>query len=458
MNYTTLNPALQTPLVDTKKRVTPGYAFEKPIEGLEVVRLPRIVYQDSGTSTEVKAPGNTYFRFRLPSDGCWDYSKAQLQADVRVTKVGGTYLRFSNGIWNIFDRMQHLNGGNCVEDRQFTNDCYDFKYLMEQDPLVVQQMGNDLFGIGTTADRDAWAATTKTYSFPLDLGFLTSGVLPFGHIGMRNGEEVRGLELYHDLQIYLADNSTYLETDGTSPVVYLSNIQIFVDKIEGHAWEYKLCEHVRSGRCSIGWKAIDKYQNPVFQVSQMLKISHRARYIDWINTVFVNLDNQQDMTQPTNRRWNYPKLTLEQYQFKDVPLGGQNSVYPSEAVDTKGEARRLYWMYLCWTQAQDAAGFPKYAPNLTLVNFNGPDANHGMFTLIGDFRSNRDEEKVLDNSVVNLFSSERQNNDIKLDLRFTSAPSIAWAANHFIQFSVVSLISKSGGISIPMSVIKGVDK
>jgi hypothetical protein len=166
------------------------------------------------------------------------------------------------------------------------------------------------------------------------------------------------------------------------------------------------------------------------------------------------LNDQQDTTVPNSRRWNYPKLGLERYQFKDAPLGGTNSVYPEEAVDTTGEARRLYWMYLNFTQCWESNGFPKYAPNLTLTQFNGPDSTHGMFSIIGDFRSNRDEEKILDNSVVNQFSSERANNDIKLDLHFSSAPSTAWAANHFIQFSVVSKVNPQGLITIPLSLIK----
>jgi len=353
---------------------------------------------------------------------------------------------------NIIERIRHLQGSNCIEDRQNVNDSYDLEWLTQQDPVVESKLGQDLLGVGTIADRTTWAATTTEYVIPVNLGFLRTGILPFGFICNDGGREYRGLEGFHDLEFYLADPTLYIETDGTSPTVYLSEVRLDYVKIEGKEYEKKLANHFRSGNCALSWKSIDRYQNPCFQVSQLLKIAHRARFIDWIVNVFTDLDAQQT-TGPTtannNRRWNYPKLTVESFQFKDAPLGGQNSIFPSEAVDTKVLALSAYELYLRWCQGWSVDGFPRYAPQLTLTDFNGPSTSKGLFLMIGDFRSNVTEDRNQDNNIVNLFSSDNNYSDMKLDLRLASAPSLSTAVNHFIQYSVVMKVTREGAVILP---------
>lgn len=455
MQYQGSGMAMTQPNVAlVKQQLPPGYKVEAPELGVAVIRVPKIIYQDSGTSNEVKNPGNTYFRMRLPSDGVFDFSTALWEFDVRNVHTAGTstYFRQHNGIWNMFNRIRLLQGGTAIVDVQFWNNSYDLKWLTRQDPVVEEQLG-ELLGIGTTFDRNTWASGTKTYACPLDSGFLNSGPIPFGFIANEGGSQVRGLEGFWDLEMYLEDADLFTECDYASaaPTYYLSNIKLHVEKIEGPDFCIPLANKFRNGSTSISWKTIDMYENPCFQVSQMLKIAHRARYVDWIVTVFADQDVLQDITAGNNRRWNYPKLTLEQFQFKDAPMGGQNSIFPSEAVDTKVLADRAYWFYLLWVRGWVADGFPDFAPNITLNDFNGADADHGLFLVIGDFRSNKFEDEMHDNNIVNLFSSDRQYNDIKLDLRFTSAPSISTVARHFIQFSVVTCFTRQGGVEFPNS-------
>jgi hypothetical protein len=423
-----------------------GYGFQKPEVGHNVVRIPKVIYQDSGTSTEVVTPGNTLFKIRLPSNGTYDFRESMLKFDLRMTKTGGTYIRLVNGAWNVLNRFRHLQGGNCVEERQDWNETYNLKWLARQQPDVVSNI-TSLLGIGTTTQRNTWGATTRSYAMPVDVGFLNAGILPFGEVDPGHC----GLAGAHDLEFYLNLPAHCVETDGTDVKIYISNIRWHVEKIEGLEWERQLCNFFRSGSASISYKMVDKYQSPLQTITQTVPISHRSRYVDSIVGTVVNLNDLQDMASTTlNRHWNYPKSNMISYQFKDAPLRGANSIYPAEIVDTTGDAERAYLFYMQWVRSWKSSGFSQDAPVLTSTNFNGTAADEGKFLIVGDFRSNRPVDES-HNHIVNLQSADNLYNDIKLDVRFSSAPASGLAINFFIFYTVVHNVNREGYIELQMA-------
>jgi hypothetical protein len=416
-----------------------GYAFSKPVVGENVVRIPKIIYQDSGTSTETVSPGNTHFKIRLPSNGTYCFKFSKLLFDVRLTGTGGTTIALVNGAWNVLNRFRHLQSGNCIEERQDWNEGVNLKMLARSDPTVFGKMRED-YGVGTLAERQAWGLTTRTYAVPVDVGFLNSGNLAFGEVGNSSGgPAAKGLAGAHDLEFYLNLPSNCMESDKTDLKIYISNIRWLVEKLEGSEYERKLAQWLTRGDVAIPFKMVDKFQAPVFQISQTLNIGHRARYLDSIIGHFANLNDLQDPTSATlNRHWYWPKLDLLNYQFRDSPLPGSNAVYPSETVDCQGNSERAYHFYQKWVDAWISSGLAQDAASISKTNFNST-----RFLIVGDFRSNRSgDERV--NNIINLQSSDTTYNDIKLHVQFSTTPSAGDVMNFFIFYTVLHNVTKTG--------------
>lgn len=409
-----------------------GYGYDIPTAGLKVSRYPRLFQPID--QTYAFPVGNGIVRTRLPNDGAYDFRRSMFLVDltVSVTPAGvGPYLAFMNGAWNVFDRFRLLQQGNVIQERNDYAKCYNLVFLLQSDPTFISQIG-PLLGIDILANRITNAATTSTYSIPIDTGILVSGIVP---MNVLNGAI--------DTEFYMSRPSDCLDTNGTNGQITLSNIQWFVERVAGAEYESRLMAMWQSG-IRIAFKEWLLFQNPILQVAQDLKIGIRRASVDYILSYFTNNDMLMNTDVVTtgfpNRQWNWQKLNLLNYQFR---INGM--VFPDQAVDCTNNALRAYHMLLNLTNSWELDGLSYDTPNISLDAFNGTDSTHGQFLTIGDFRSNPAIEYGKQN-VVNLFGTQAASQDPQLNVRLGTTPPTSTTMFHFARYTVIATVKRDGSI------------
>lgn len=424
------------PLIPPSELTTPGLNFTTPRAGPKISRYPRLLQPNDQTYST--PTGNGIIRFRLPNDGVYNFKDSMLFWDVTITQTPNgvnPYLALMNGTWNMIERVRLIQQGQVIQERLDYAKVFNLKMGFLSDPTYLSKMG-PLFGMDTFNNRKANATVTSRYAVPLDLGFLTAGPIPLNSL---NGAI--------DLEITLSQVQDCLDTNGSSNLITVSNIEWYVERIAGAAWETSWAQRFISGGMKIAFKEWILFQNPVFQYQHDLKIGVRRASLDMVISYFTNLDTLRNTDIITtgfpDRQFNCQKLDLLNYQFR---INGE--VYPDQAVDCTGDAERAYKFYLGWSQGWmlDAMS-QKRTPCVDPVAFNGTDSTHGQFIVVGDFRSNRNEW-LFDQSIINMLGTEAAAQDLQLNVRFGTNPPTGSAMMHYTQFSCIASVNQSGTVIV----------
>jgi hypothetical protein len=431
--------------------------FEMTREGIDAYRKTQLapqctvvnktVYPDSSTANNVVAGKNAFFRVRVPADGCYNFKRSFLRFTVKATHRNPLATkRFVNGIWNTVDRVKITQGSSVIQDRTFTNDFMNNKLLYRTQPDVAEKQAVE-YGIGTQSERDGWAAADgREYSFPVELGFLGQGPIPLGKILNRYD----GLLVPIDIEFYLNRPELCMESnDGNGLGFEITNIRWDVEKLEGDKFEEQLVGFFR-GSQTITYKEMERYQAMITGIQQTIPIAHRANHIDFMFMQMVNLNALQDPTGPPNRHWQFGRNFLLDWQMKDAPLKGANSIFPSEKVDTSGNASRAYWMLKNWTSSHRLDGSSQDACLIEQGTFLGEGdvtQTTGAFAMVADFRSSRPDQEDF-NHIVNPQSSRNQSSDSKMTLRFSQTPPDGLALNAYIQYTCIARVSPTGMVEL----------
>lgn len=401
----------------TTKDDASTYTFDRIETAEDVIRKDKVWYPES--SGTFSSDGNKVIRFELPDLGCYDFQRSAMYMIITVEQTPALvdpYVRFPNGIWNIFNRVRHLDGAAPVEDRNDSNIIDSFWWLFQQDPTVAQSLGDSLLGFGTETERSARAIAgtteSKQYAIPYPLNFLTSGIMPLRKF----------LKQY--VEFYLAPPNTYIETNGTNTVVRVTGVEWHFSQIEGDAYVRRLENDVDSGRFQVSFDGWQLFQNANLTVNNNLVISHRSRAFKGVFTKFRQ-GNELNDTSVNQKFWTHPKLGCIDYQYRIL-----GDLWPELPVDCRGKGHRNYIDYLKWTNTWHANAHSKDAPNVDIVEFNDT-----AFVVMGDFTN--DPRTIEKPWVINNISTSKMNTDLQLNVRFDVPPPAGYVADHLINYSIM---------------------
>lgn len=375
-----------------------------------VERVPRRL---TPQMQEYRAKGNAVITFDIPNDAILHLKKAMLFFNMRLTKVGGTYVRMHSGVWNAITRLRHLANNRKVEEVVDYNDVTNLQWRFHSDPDTESTLGQDLYGIETQAQRNIWGADPlgQRFACPIRLGMLTSGPFPGKFLKER-----------HQLEIHINDPLACVETDGASPDIIISDIRLYVDVLkdaltprnsygrytDSKGFEQTLKDLVESGDLQVHYDSWDTFQNQVFGVNHDLVIGHRAKGLKEFVGIFRN-DTARFDTTVNDRLDTYPKLNLSSFQWR---ING--AYFPDIPVECTGRAEEAYQKYLDSANALKFVGFIQDMvdnPNVTLDDFN-----LDSFGIFANMRPSSEHAKIGTISTLNNAI------DPQINVKFTVAP------------------------------------
>lgn len=143
---------------------------DRPVHVLDLIRTRR----------KLTLPGKEYnslakkLEVFIPKGELNDWTRSWMEFDLTLstTPGGAAYLRASNCIWNCISEIELREGDRLVTRTEYYNYLQTLLYTFGsvQDNEVVF---GPLWGIGSQASREGWAATTRNYAIPISMHALT---------------------------------------------------------------------------------------------------------------------------------------------------------------------------------------------------------------------------------------------------------------------------------------------
>lgn len=442
-----MNDANENAIINSLPTAHDGeFKIDYPKVGKNVYREP--YWWNPIDNGSYSGNGNKQIRIDIPKEHIWDFTTAYLSADVVVTSNGipvnanPGYIRLANGTWNMFERVRHLSNLQPIEEMYPYNLIFNFQWIFEQSQEYENLYG-ELFGVGTQAQRNAWATGVRRYHFPIDLGWINSGPFPAKYINP-----------LQSIEILLADPNQCIESNYGNLGYTLSNVQLHAYKLtqkfpgvindaRGISWEEGFARLIRSGGYKVMLDYWDWYQNaPLSQQGDYL-IPVKTAAIQGIYTV---LGNSNNISNPllNDRLLTYPKLNVNQYWLRVF-----QKLYPEQPVECRDNAIEAYQFYVNWVNCWHFSGFPSNDPSdpdpITEIPLSISEFNTDAFAMIADFRSVR---KVP--SINPLFNTDSSTSDIRFYLRFETGPApnppVGTCLYHFVRSSSIFGITPDGNV------------
>lgn len=420
-------------LVETlREGCTDQYLYSEPKRGLNVYRSPR---KFNPTNTQTFTTGNNdVIRIRMPNDCPTDFRRAFLLADISITVTGGTYKRMSYGSWSFIDKLRYHSSGDTIEEIQYYNRVYSALWTLGSNPDYLNALGPNLLYTGSQATRNATAAAgTFRVAIPILLGYFGVGVIPLN--AFKN--------IYQELEIYLAPASTFVETDGTNPVVTISNIDLHVEQIGSWngSYERSLVKIVDEGRFTVWFRTFTTFQNNVINQQSDLVIANRQESVERIDSWMYDTGTLTN-TGVNDKFITFPKNNAFSYQLKF-----NNRLWPDEEVRTDGTAPEGYINYLRSIEQWKLEGMPGFQcgfpePRVSLPNINQTAYNLNDFFMVADLRNSPEAE------VLNNFSTEANSNDVIFKLKLLAIPPPQTALLSMVGFFTLARFLPSGKVLI----------
>jgi hypothetical protein len=335
-------PNAQYTVPASLKFATPKYG---PFGSRKEFRLPP-------ASSTYSTSSDRTIRFYFPDDGLVDFRRGYLSFNVTITKTGGTYARLAQGCWSMFDRLRLIAGAE-LEDIHEYNLMHSLLFEMLHDDEVQDTIGPSTYGYDTQANRNANGAVTTTYAMPLMAGLFLSGVVPMGALDDRLC-----------LELYLDDPTTFVETDGTNPVVTLTGIYFHYEILamsDDFAAAVKSTA-VNSGLC-YPFRTFTHYVTPVTSMQQDISIPHKSAGIDCIVNVMRN-STTLNTTTVNDKFLTYIPSNIQQFQLRI-----NNEYYPLEPVFCNGDPQP-YVTYLRWANLWRLGGIYMNSPAIDFATFS----------------------------------------------------------------------------------------
>lgn len=423
------------------------YAVTLPKIGVIVYNEP--YYWNPIDNGTYNANSNNRIRIDIPNTDIWNFQNAWLAVDLAITSNGiavdanPPYVRMSNGIWNAVERVCHLSNLSRIEEQFPYWQLFSYQWVFEQSEQV-EQTFRGVLGIGTQAQRNAWAmnggpatgGVKKRFVIPLDLGWISSGPFPAKYINT-----------LQSIEIFLQNPNQFIESNCGNLNFSISNVEMHaykmtakfpnvVNELRGTTWEDGFRNFIRSGNYSVMLDYFDWYQNtPIAQQGDYL-IPVKTAAIQGIYTVFGNI---QDVSNPliNERLLTFPKLNISQFQLKIF-----SKMFPEQPVDCRDDAFQAYWFYLNQIGGWRINAFPGLDPmndSMNEVSVLIENFNTDSFVAVFDFRS---VKKVP--SINPIFNADNSTGEVRINLRFDSPVPAGTCTYHIVRSSSIFGLTAEG--------------
>ncbi len=367
--------------------------------------------------TQYVSTSNRIIRIRLPNEDILDFSRGYLEFTATLTTTAGTFRRFHTGIWSIFERVR-VKGNREIEDIRQYNLINSIVFEVGTPGDVASTIGPAVMGVSDVAARNLFSAG-RTYGMPLNIGFLSSGPIPVFALG----------EII-ELEFYIGDPTTYVETDGTSPVVTIDNIFLHCDRVRpSETFKSDLRASIQSGGLALEFKSWSHFRNDITGVSRVqAAINHRSDALDSFVSVMRNAPDENNLL-VSNKflDWNYN--ALQQYQ---VRINGV--FFPEEPIVASGQAVQAFIEIWRWMGRWNAMGWT--GPPTTI---DGDDFILDRCLIVVDLNKYPN-----DASVINPQSTLRHAAHMQLDITLAAAPAVAQNLDTFVLHSIVAILQPNG--------------
>jgi len=367
--------------------------FEETKRGMNIQRIPEKI---KSQTTINMSNSNNEIIVRMPNENgdIFDARQGYITFDVQIQVTGGTYVRLSNGIWTSFIRFISRTANNEMENIQEYGRLYSWLWEALNDDREKETF-NVFFGIGTPTEREAFSKQKFRYTMPLISGFFGTEVLP---LGCMSG--------YVEFSLFIGDIGTFIETDGTDPVITFTNVIFHVKRIAGSPqYIHSVKNKIYSKGMSISFPTYNFFSQQVSAGSVGLNTLTVNSKFASIKTIIFFWVKQSDITNPLAddkfRTW--PRLT-NQHQWRI-----NNRLFPPEAVQYFDPQRtEAYFAYADYCRKWNLMGnFSKGTP----VPIS-PDeyANGNQFFIVADL-----DQYPYQQNVINPFSNELSALNLQLD-------------------------------------------
>lgn len=333
----------------------------------------------------------------LPNTDTIDPRYSYIMADVNLTVTGATYQRLHLGIFSIFQTFRLLdNGDQATEEIIGYNRIYNKWWEIYNNPDATSATAVESMGFGTQAQRNARHAGNATFRYviPLMSGILARRLLPLGNL---QNHAFR-------IQLTLEDAARCVETDGTNPIITVSNIRFYYstfsapDVIEAALAQYA---GLYGGVMTMGfhtWRYVPQLLTAGVQ-SVSVPIPFAATSISWLLQTFRN--QAQDTTTTVNNKF----LTWLPFNLTEVQLNINNKDYiPAQGMLNCTESARwhLYRNFLMWLDKTKTSGMltERFPPSVTQTAFIDD-----KMVIVWDFEAFPEEH-----SLVSSFSTDINSN------------------------------------------------
>ncbi len=291
-------------------------------------------------NTTYATNNNKQIKIKFPNSALLDTRYGHLTFDCAIAVTGGTYRRLAYGAYTPFQRLNLKVATADVEDIRDYNRAQAIILETEVIADIMSSFGSSTtvggLGFGTTAERNALGLLNTSYAIPLFSGVLNTELLPFQNV--KSGME---------LSLYLDDPTTFVETDGTTPIVTISNVVFHVEKLDlDEKYLSFIMNYVAANGLQMGFHSLERYSNALSTgLQQTILLNARQSSVSGFFNVFV--DSTTINTTTTNDKFlNWLPQNLTQYQ-----MTSNGVIFPDEPIDctTNGgfEAYKIYARYLC---------------------------------------------------------------------------------------------------------------
>jgi hypothetical protein len=251
--------------------------FQPQKRGMAARRIPVKIRAEN---SQYASNNNKLVRFIFPNNGIYDTRKGYLTFDLTITATGATFKRIHSGIFSIFQRLRVLVGSTEIEDLRDFNRLYALLWEIIQPIDVTGNLGVTSMGFGTQLQRNALGATpSQGYACPLFSGVLNTELLPFDNFNSSM-----------QLELYIDDAINFVETDGTSPQIAISNVVLHMERLElDQSYRAELRNYVATRGLTIGFRTWDRIINTLTTGAQQnIIIQAKNSSINGILNVFVD--------------------------------------------------------------------------------------------------------------------------------------------------------------------------
>lgn len=375
----------------------------------------------------------------MPNDSPLDFRRGFLLFDIEVVVTPALiapYQRLAFGSWCWVERMRYHSSGDQVEEVDNYNRVYSQLFTQYSNPDYMDAIGQLVMGTGTPAQRDVvttGAGVRVRYCLPISLGFFGVGVIPYQ--AFKNQ--------YHELEIFLAPANTFVETNGTNPIVTISNLDFHVEQISSWdgSYERSLNKLVDMGNFAIWFESNVTFLNNVINQQQDLVIAQRNESLNHISSFFTNLMNVTDTT-VNDKFITFPKNAAFSFQLKI-----NTKLWPEEEVECVNNANHAYMFYLQNAQQWKVNGMPGYCyawpqPSISVPNINIDAFNAADFFMVTDLRSTPYA------SLLNNLSTEVNSMDLIFKLKLSALPPPQTGIYHVSNYNIVVNVLPSGKVFV----------